>query len=238
LDSRIGEGACVVARKFVTASARSSEVAILGRPYPGEAISGDDGVFIQSAEGLLAAVCDGLGHGPEARRASNRAVECVCAHHDLPLKDIVEAVNREVTDTRGCVLSLARFQSPANEIECIALGDVNTQIYGPSETHFLVPVPMVLRGAEIPKRNLRSETVRLERETVLVMFTDGLSSKTSLKRQLAVLRQPPVAIAQHLMENDARATDDALVLVARLGSQISQASESGRPAGPHAHSRG
>jgi hypothetical protein len=48
------------------------------------------------------------------------------------------------------------------------------------------------------------------------MFTDGLKSATNLKGQLDVLRQPPIAIAQHLLEKHARPDDDALVLVARF----------------------
>jgi hypothetical protein len=48
------------------------------------------------------------------------------------------------------------------------------------------------------------------------MFTDGLKSRTSLKGQLDVLRQPPIAIAEHLLKNDSRPDDDALVLAARF----------------------
>ena len=52
--------------------------------------------------------------------------------------------------------------------------------------------------------------------SVLVMFSDGLKSRTSLKGKLDILRQPPIAIAQHLLENDSRPDDDALVLIARF----------------------
>jgi hypothetical protein len=48
------------------------------------------------------------------------------------------------------------------------------------------------------------------------MFTDGLKSRTSLKGQLDVLRQPAIAIAQDLLENHSRPDDDALVLAARF----------------------
>jgi len=215
-DSRVGEGACIIARKFSTATAHVPDVAILGRPYPGEVISGDDGVFLQSEDGLLAAVCDGLGHGPEARRASNQAIESVCANRSLPLNEIALAVNKAVADTRGCVLSLARFRKSVSEVECVTFGDTHAHLYGPRNVHFFTPTPVVLRGAEIPKRRPGVETVPVESGTILLMFTDGLSSKTSLKGQAVLLRQPAVAIAQHLIENNARATDDALVLVARI----------------------
>jgi hypothetical protein len=43
-----------------------------------------------------------------------------------------------------------------------------------------------------------------------------LKSRTSLKGQVDILRQPAITIAQHLLENYARLDDDALVLVARF----------------------
>jgi hypothetical protein len=48
------------------------------------------------------------------------------------------------------------------------------------------------------------------------MFTDGLKSRTTLKGELDVLRQPPIAIAQHLLEKNSRPDDDALVCVVRF----------------------
>jgi hypothetical protein len=48
------------------------------------------------------------------------------------------------------------------------------------------------------------------------MFTDGLKSRTTLKGRLDVLRKPAIAIAQHLLDNDARPDDDALVFVAKF----------------------
>jgi hypothetical protein len=52
--------------------------------------------------------------------------------------------------------------------------------------------------------------------SVLVVFSDGLKSRTSLKGELEVLRRPAIDIAQHLLENALRPDDDALVLVARF----------------------
>ena len=216
LDSRVAEGACIVARKFESRVEKWSEVAILGRPYPGQAISGDDAVFIQTESGLLAAVCDGLGHGPEARQASNCAVDVVRASDQLGLDEIVMRVNVALARFRGCAMSIVRFNKAAREMECLAAGDVHVHLYSPQGAHYFTPVPLVLRGVEIPPRKLRVERTPVDAGSVLVMFTDGLMSRTSLKGRLDLLRQPPMALAQHLIETEARATDDALVLVARL----------------------
>lgn len=216
MDSRIEEGACITARKFQTQCLPFPEIAVLSKPYPGEGISGDDAVFFQSEAGLLAGVCDGLGHGPEAREASNRAMEALTRKRDLNPEEILIQVNAAVAGTRGGAISLVRYRVDTHEIECVAAGDVHVQLYTLNATHFFTPAALVLRGNDLPKRKLRVERAPVNPGTVMVMFTDGLSSKTNLKGQVQLLRKPVVTIAQHLIETEARITDDALVLVARF----------------------
>jgi anti-sigma regulatory factor (Ser/Thr protein kinase) len=217
LDTRMSEGTCVVARKFESeASVRWCDVAIMGNPFPGEVISGDDAVCLQSDSGFVAAVFDGLGHGPEARQASNHAIEVVSDKRDWDLKRMLLDLNQELTKTRGCAASVARFDRDTRTLECVSAGDVHSHLYHLKNAHFFAPTPFVLGAGQMPKGRLRIEKTSVEPGSLLVMFTDGLKSRTSLKGQLDVLRQPPIAIAQHLLENDSRPDDDALVLVARF----------------------
>jgi hypothetical protein len=75
---------------------------------------------------------------------------------------------------------------------------------------------MVLGTGQLTPQRIRIETIRVEPGSVLVIFTDGLKSRATLKAQLDVLRQPVIAIAQHMLETFARPDDDALVLAARV----------------------
>lgn len=216
IDTRSAEGVCVVARKFEAQPELACEIAIAGKPYPGEVISGDDSVYIQSDSGFFAAVCDGLGHGPEAREASNRALEIVTRNPNLSLDEGLAAVNTGLADTRGCVMGMVRFRKEGRVLQCVLAGDVRAQLYLRRDSHFFTSSRWIVGDGEIPKRRIRVEEVAAAPGSVLVMFTDGLETKTSLKGQLDVLRRPAIAIAQHLLETHSRGTDDALVLVARL----------------------
>jgi anti-sigma regulatory factor (Ser/Thr protein kinase) len=219
-DNRIEEGLCVVARKFEQPPApRCCEIAIMGRPYPGEAISGDDAAFFDSDSMFMAAVADGMGHGPEARQASNRAIEGLSQKRGLNLEEIVSALNQELSGTHGCAMSIIRFEKKTGMAECVSLGDVHAHLYHLKDAHFFTATPLVLTGGQFQKQRIRVEKVVVQPGSVLVIFTDGLKSRTSLKGQLDVLRQPPIAIAEHLLENDSRPDDDALVLVARFPRQ-------------------
>jgi anti-sigma regulatory factor (Ser/Thr protein kinase) len=216
-DNRLSEGVCIVARKFETLpKPLCCEAAIMGRPYPGEAISGDDGILLQSESGFLAGVSDGLGHGPEARTASNRAIESLSRHRQLDLDQMVPVINDELGGTRGCAMSIARFDRQTQMLECASLGDVHAHLYHLRDALLFAATPMILGGGPLPKQKVRIERTSVDPGSVLVMFTDGLKSRTNLKGQLHVLRQPAIAIAQHLIENDSRPDDDVLVLAARF----------------------
>jgi anti-sigma regulatory factor (Ser/Thr protein kinase) len=216
-DNRISEGTLVTARKFETPPPnRVSEVAIMGRPFPNEPISGDDAVFFHEKSGFLAAVVDGLGHGPEARQASDRAVESLREKRDLPLDEIAAGVDRELVVTRGCVLSIVKYDRSLSVMESVSLGDVHSHVYHLKEAHFFTATPLIVGAGQFRRQSVRVERKTVEPGSTLVMFTDGLKSRTNLKGQLEILRQPPIAIAEHLIETDSRPDDDALVLVARL----------------------
>jgi anti-sigma regulatory factor (Ser/Thr protein kinase) len=216
-DNRISEGLCVVARKFDTGTDPLwCEVAIMGRPYPGEAISGDDGAFFQSESRLIAAVSDGLGHGPEARQASNHAIEALSRRREMDLDQMLIELDHELKDTRGCAMSILRFDKKHRALESVSVGDVHCHLYNLGDAHFFTPTPLVLGTGQLRRQKVRVEQTAVEPGSVFMMFSDGLKSRTSLKGQLDVLRQPPIAIAQHLLEHDSRPDDDVLVMVARL----------------------
>lgn len=216
IETRAAEGLCVVARKFESRRESAWEFAIAGQPFPGEIISGDDAVCIRSEDGFVAAVCDGLGHGPEARQASNRAVESILRNAHLGPLDILTQVNSELSGTRGCALGVCLFRNETRRLQCVLAGDVRAQVYHLRDAHYFANTPMIVGEAEIGKRRVRVEEVTVAPGSVLTMFTDGLETKTTLKGQLEVLRLPAIAIAQHLLETHSRGTDDSTVLVARI----------------------
>lgn len=218
-DIRIEEGTCVVARKFESQAPSSCcNVAIMGRPFPGEGISGDDAVCLQSDSAAFAAVCDGLGHGPEARQASHAAITALAKRSEMELDRLLIEVNNEVVGTRGCAVSVARFHRRERLVESASIGDVHSHVYHLKNAVFFAATPLILGTPQFAKHRVRVERTPVEPGTILVVFTDGLKTRTTLKGQLDVLRLPPIAIAQHLLEHYARPDDDALVLVARLAA--------------------
>jgi len=220
-DVRRQEGTFIAARKFIAAVPRQ-EVAVLGRPYPGEAESGDDAFFAWTAGDLHLAVADGLGHGSLARDASRRAVAAAAAKGDAPLIEGLEAAHAAATGTRGTVLALVRFTAEEGGLCHAGVGNVSAHLQqGRQGRRFLVAAGFLGASHSETRRHSLArrapeERVAIGHKDVLLMFTDGLTSRLDLGAHLDLLREPPLVVAHRLLAQYGRDNDDALLLVARL----------------------
>jgi anti-sigma regulatory factor (Ser/Thr protein kinase) len=210
-DVRWGDGTFIAARKFAGLVPRS-EVAILGRPYPGERDSGDHATFVRTPTSLLLAVVDGLGHGSPAREAAVLAIATLREHSDRELPALLEACDGALVGTRGVAASAVRV-AWAREIAHAGVGNVGTHLHGQGATRFVSTNGVLGIRQAIPR-------IRVERAVhapgqVLVMFTDGITTRLDLTLEPGLLGEPPLVIAHHVLARYARETDDALVLVAR-----------------------
>jgi stage II sporulation SpoE-like protein len=216
LDVRIDERTVVRARKFAAPVLYRSELGILGRPCGGERVSGDDALVVRRSASTLLAVADGLGHGPEARRASQEALAIVeRARASQSIESIMREVEAGLVDTRGAVMSLSRIDPFAGAIDHAGVGDLRTQIYAPRESRRLPSSPGTLGSHLIARARVRPEVSLFRRGDILVVFSDGLSSRIDISHELELQREHPIVIAESLLSRFGRASDDALVLVLR-----------------------
>jgi anti-sigma regulatory factor (Ser/Thr protein kinase) len=215
-DVRIGEGTCIWARKFAERSfRRRRQVGIYGRPYPEEETSGDDGVFLRRDDTLLLAIADGLGHGPPAREASQAAIEAVGSSADDPPEEILMRCHQALGRTRGAVMSVVRISEPGEVAAIGCAGNTSVHVYGRSDARRFSGPSFVLGAPGRPPRVSR-EARTLAVDDVVVLFTDGLTTKTDLTGELdLLLRRHPIRIAEELVRRFGRSNDDALALVAR-----------------------
>jgi anti-sigma regulatory factor (Ser/Thr protein kinase) len=213
VDVRLGQGTALWARVFAEAPLRRREVGVVGRPIQEERVSGDHAVVLRDGKTLLCAVIDGIGHGPLAWEAAERAGATVRTHRDASLMAILEACDAALLGTRGAVMSVARIDEATSTLEHAGVGNVTARIEGRGRAKLLGSASWTL-GRRGGKLRAVMETLQLSDDEALVLFTDGLVSRTNLEEP-DMLREHPAAIAQYLVERFARATDDALTLVVR-----------------------
>lgn len=178
--------------------------------------SGDLHVVAEFSGGALVALVDGLGHGPEAASAARAAAEVLAAHATDPVTDAVQRCHAALRKTRGAVMSVASFHTAQSAMTWMAIGNVDSVLVrgdgAPSEG--IVGRGGVV-GYQIPV--LRCTTLAVVPGDTLVMATDGI--RGGFSTDLDIDRDPQ-QIADDLLEQFAKGTDDAHVLVVRyLGAR-------------------
>jgi serine phosphatase RsbU (regulator of sigma subunit) len=174
-----------------------------------------DAYLVRSVEhGVLIAVVDGLGHGPEAALAAQRALQALERSSQSLPSALVSECHRALQSTRGVVMGIAHVDVQADALTWIGVGDVRAVLHragpaGPAKTEILVTHNGVVGRSLPPLRPVRRSL--LVGDTVIVA-TDGVRDgfPPGLKEN-----EPPDRIANDLLQRHSVATDDALVLVAR-----------------------
>jgi negative regulator of sigma-B (phosphoserine phosphatase) len=206
-----------MARFFTDGAPRRREVGIYGRPHAEERVSGDHASICRPDDGgtLVLAVSDGLGHGPPAREASYVAMSAVYAHANESPDGVLRACERALGGTRGVVMAVSRIDEGSGSMQAASIGNVELQVCRPRDARRFGGSSAIVGGKGNRPVKPRTETVTLAPDDLVILSTDGISSKLSIEQDLALLREHPIVIAQRIMERFGKTTDDALVLVAR-----------------------
>ncbi|MGH9861739.1 MAG: SpoIIE family protein phosphatase [Candidatus Acidiferrales bacterium] len=193
-------------------SARCLETGCAGRMLPGERESGDVSVVLSTTKGALAAAVDGVGHGDEAARAARMVIEILHRNREEHVISLIELCHRLLRGTRGAAMSLAALDERKGMMTWVGVGNVEGVLISgngaqPSET-------LLLRGGVVGSRlpALQAAVLPVSPRDLLVLATDGIRSGFE---DCVVRGDPPEKIADCVMRQYGRATDDATVLVAR-----------------------
>lgn len=186
----------------------------------GQAESGDQHVVQAVPRGMLVAVVDGLGHGEEAAAAAQLAVEEVKRSR---LESVISLVNRcheALRGTRGVVMSVAFFNRLEDTMTWLGVGNVDGLLLRAEPVGKRARESLVLRGGVVGGRlpALHASIVPVVPGDTLILVTDGIASGFG---EAVSLRDSPQRIADRILAQHSRGTDDALVLVARYVGKAS-----------------
>ncbi|MBV9950281.1 MAG: SpoIIE family protein phosphatase [Myxococcales bacterium] len=193
------------------ADAATVEWAVAGAALAGEAESGDLHLVATHPDGVLLALIDGLGHGPEAALASRIAAALLAEHAGEPPISLVRRCHEGLRRTRGVVMSLASVDPGQSRVTWVGVGNVEGALLRP---HAGVVETIVLRGGVVGYQlpALRPEALSIRRGDTLVFVTDGVRADF---RSGFPLERGPQEIADTILARHQKSTDDACVLVAR-----------------------
>ncbi len=196
--------------------------AVAARPLAGQSVSGDLYVVAPFPAGVLVGVIDGLGHGEEAAAAAAIAVTTLTAHAHEPIILLVKRCHEQLKGTRGVVMSVASFTVRDNSMTWVGMGNVEgllrrVDVNGQSP-HESLPLRGGVLGYQLPP--LRAFVIPVARGDLLIFATDGIRSDFArdsspsdpLRRHT---QDGPQHLANRVLAQYGKSTDDALVLVVR-----------------------
>ncbi len=194
------------------------DIGVAQRTLEGEPESGDAWVLAPFDGGVLLAVIDGLGHGPEAAHPAQLARRALQAEPHTDLVTLIGRCHTALRHTRGAVMTLVQIHLPGPSMTWVAVGNVEGRVVrgGNLDERASLPDEAVLLmggvvGYQLP--TLKPATLALHPGDTLMLATDGLRAdalETLSEQSTGTQEQADTLLATH-----ARDTDDALVLIAR-----------------------
>jgi hypothetical protein len=165
----------------------------------------------------LLAVVDGVGHGAEAAKTTEKVLECIDRYCGVDLDILVKQCHQTAMYSRGVTLGIALADRKSSRVDFIGVGSVGMQLGTPrgsgTAVHRFVANNGIV-GYNLPAR-LLSFSHQYTPEDTLVVYSDGISNKFNL-RGISGLRVTSVAdLAESILGEFGSTADDVTVVVAR-----------------------
>jgi serine phosphatase RsbU (regulator of sigma subunit) len=190
---------------------RSVVVAVAARPHPREIVNGDSWSVDWHDELCRVCVIDGLGHGPEAAEAAERARSFLRAHPGLDPAQSLEHCHRELKPTRGAAIAVVSIDPIRAQLTFAGIGNVEARLWQADRVQRFASVRGIVGR---PPRRARPLHAELKSGWLFLLHSDGI--KMTYVRDADFPRQTddPQRLADEILSRGARPTDDATVLIA------------------------
>lgn len=221
LYTRPGEGTVLSVRLWLADGSpppRTPEVGAICRPHPAEEVSGDGWAIVPDGGGRThILVTDGLGHGQLAADATQVALEVFTAHaHQSPAL-LFDALHRELRATRGAAVGLCTLDPARGVLTFTGVGNIVGTVWPgsqPGRSRGLASYNGTV-GYLIPR--VQTLEYPWEDRSLLVLHSDGLTTRWSLDAYPGLELRDPAVIAGVLYRDHLRGRDDVTVIAVKTG---------------------
>ncbi len=207
IHSLEGEGTLVMARVGAAPPLRFGAVSV---PVRGESECGDSWHVESDGDQAAVMVADGLGHGALAAEAARAAIDAFAAAPFDPPAEIMQRAHQAMAGTRGGAAACALLRADGRLSYC-GIGNISGTLLAPDQSQGLVSHNGTL-GMNPQRRISQFEYLRAPR-ALLVMHSDGITTRWNLKNRPDVLCRHPATICALLFRDFHRSGDDVTAVV-------------------------
>jgi hypothetical protein len=216
IHSSVPDGTVSVARVRSADAARSAgawvRIGAVCLPAPGEAVSGDAWAAVRLGARFSLMVADGLGHGPEAAKASLAATAAFARDPSAAPREQVRQTHQALQATRGAAICALVIDAEASTLAYAGAGNVVGRVLSGVFDRSIV-TQHGTAGLQI--RQPEETASALPPHALVIVHSDGIDTRWRADRILPVLKKDPALVAAILLRDHTRHRDDATVVVLR-----------------------
>lgn len=190
------------------------EVRAVVLPKPGETQCGDGFSSTLSPDYVRLFLGDGLGHGEDAAKAVEMAIDAFQACTETEPAETIRYINDCVKKTRGLVATVAIFNLKEKTWKICGVGNIATKILGPTFSKGYMAYNGII-GLNLP-RTLNAQEISYEKGQHVIMCSDGIKSRWDLLKYPSILRYDLSVLGASLIKDFGRYTDDMSVLACKI----------------------
>ncbi|HET6336024.1 MAG TPA: ATP-binding SpoIIE family protein phosphatase [Polyangiales bacterium] len=177
----------------------------------GEEVCGDGWASKSDGARTKIVLLDGLGHGQGAADATLAALRSFNANPSLGPNDILAPLHEALRPTRGAAAAVVSLDAGTQQLRFVGVGNCSASIHpGPGARQTGLASQNGTLGVRLPKTNELSYA--WPADCLLIMHTDGLSTRWNLDDYPGLFRRHPTVIAGLLYRDFSRNRDDVTVL--------------------------
>jgi anti-sigma regulatory factor (Ser/Thr protein kinase) len=180
----------------------------------GETVSGDGYCYKLTKNFFKLFVGDGLGHGPEAAKAVQEAIENFKICPEISCEEIIKFIHNNVRKTRGLVGTVVVFDFEKKEWRFCGIGNILCKISNFSYSRNHMSYNGIL-GHNIPN-SIKEQVIPYEQGQYLILCSDGIKTKWELSDYVGIYKQDISVLGAAIYKDHTRNTDDASVIIAKI----------------------
>jgi anti-sigma regulatory factor (Ser/Thr protein kinase) len=177
----------------------------------GETECGDTWRIAGNSERVVMMVVDGLGHGPLAASAAQAAASAFAKRPFDPPSEEIEHLHVALSGGRGAAAACAMLNLEDSKVTYAGVGNISGSLVSGEKSRGMISHNGILGVQLLRKQQFEYESKPGDR---IVMHSDGMSARWSLKEYPGLSVRHAAVIAGVLYRDHARARDDVTVLVA------------------------
>lgn len=181
---------------------------------PGQLVSGD-GYALRELDGkLMLLTGDGLGHGPHAKDAMDKAIKIFKDSSSSDAAALVREMHTGIKRSRGLVATVAVVDFQRKKWEICGIGNILTRLQKGLDYRNYIGHNGII-SVNVPTR-IENAVWEMEKFQLLVCCSDGIKTRWDLLRYPSILKYDPMIIAAAIYKDHARKTDDMTVLIIKV----------------------